>query len=83
MTQRSSAYRLMFFVTIVVLSLMPAVSEAQDPCVLPGVTILTDQAGDIITPLGQTSNPGWDLRQLSIAEPFSFAPDKLVFTLKM
>ncbi len=52
-------------------------------CQLPGLTILTDQAGDIITPVGQTTNPGWDLRKLSIAEPYAFAPDKLVFTLKV
>jgi len=55
----------------------------ETPCIVPGITILTDQAGDIITPIGQTSNPGWDLRKLSIAEPYAFAPDKLVFTLKV
>ncbi|MEO7796784.1 MAG: PKD domain-containing protein [Opitutaceae bacterium] len=53
------------------------------PCSLPGVGILTDEAGDIITPIGQSANPGWDLRSLSIAEPFGFVPDKLVFTLKV
>jgi len=52
-------------------------------CLLPGLTILTDPAGDIVVPIGQTSNEGWDLRSLSIAEPFSLAPDKLVFTLKV
>lgn len=55
----------------------------ESPCIPPGVTILTDQAGDIITPIGETSNPGWDLRKLSIAEPYLFAPSKLVFTLKV
>lgn len=55
----------------------------ESPCIPPGLTILTDQAGDIITPIGQTSNPGWDLRKLSIAEPYLFAPSKLVFTLKV
>lgn len=55
-----------------------------NPCLLPGVTILEDQAGDIITPIGQTSNPGWDLRSLSLAEPFAFAtPNKIIFTLKV
>jgi hypothetical protein len=53
------------------------------PCILPGVEILTDQSGDIITPIGENSNPGWDLRSLSIAEPYVFAPDKLVFTIKV
>ncbi|MEP7015679.1 MAG: PKD domain-containing protein [Verrucomicrobiota bacterium] len=56
----------------------------ENPCLLPGITIATDQAGDIITPIGQTSNGGWDLRSLNIAEPFAFAsPDKIVFTLKV
>ena len=55
----------------------------QTPCALPGLTILTDPANDIIVPTGQQSNPGWDVRSLSIAEPFAFAPDKIVFTLKM
>jgi hypothetical protein len=52
-----------------------------NPCVLPGVTILTDQAGDLITPIGVTTYPGYDLRSLSIAEPFGLT-DKLVFTIK-
>ncbi len=55
----------------------------ETPCLLPGLTILNDPQGDIITPIGQDTNPGWDLRKLSIAEPFAFAPDKLVFTLKV
>jgi PKD repeat protein len=59
------------------------VIEGDDPCVTPGVTILEDQAGDIITPIGFSTNPGWDLRKLSIAEPYGFAPDKLVFTIKV
>ena len=59
------------------------VSGSETPCLLPGLTILEDPAGDIITPIGQTTNAGWDLRKLSIAEPFAFAPDKLVFTLKV
>jgi PKD repeat protein len=60
-----------------------SVGPAEDPCFIPGITILMDPAGDIITPIGQTTNPGWDLRKLSIAEPFAFAPDKLIFTLKV
>ncbi len=60
-----------------------AAGPLSDPCLVPGITILTDPAGDIIVPVGQTSNPGWDLRSLSIAEPFSVAPDKIVFTLKI
>ncbi len=60
-----------------------AAGGTETTCELPGLTILEDPAGDIITPIGQRSNPGWDLRKLSIAEPFAFAPDKLVFTLKV
>jgi PKD repeat protein len=59
------------------------VTGAESACVLPGLTILQDPSGDILTPIGQTTNPGWDLRKLSVAEPFAFAPDKLVFTLKV
>ncbi|MGH8101000.1 MAG: hypothetical protein ACREIW_06865, partial [Chthoniobacterales bacterium] len=46
-------------------------------CALPGLTILQDPSGDIVVPIGVTSNAGWDLRKLSIAEPFTFAPNKL------
>ena len=58
-------------------------APTETPCILPGLPILADPAGDIITPIGQTSNPGWDLRALSIAEPYAFDPNKLVFTLKV
>ena len=53
-----------------------------DPCKLPGITILTDPAGDLVTPIGVTTYPGYDLRSLSIAEPFTLV-DKLVFTIKV
>ena len=61
---------------------MPVVIPAPDPCKLPGITILTDPAGDLITPIGVTTYPGYDLRSLSIAEPSNLA-DKLVFTIKV
>jgi hypothetical protein len=61
----------------------PLVVVLESACDLPGLTILTDQAGDIVTPSGQTTNPGWDVRSLSIAEPLAFAPNKVVFTLKV
>jgi hypothetical protein len=62
---------------------VPVVAPAPpDPCKLPGITILTDPAGDLITPIGVTTYPGYDLRSLSIAEPFSLV-DKLVFTIKV
>jgi hypothetical protein len=47
-------------------------------CILPGLPILTDPGGDELDML-----PGHDVQSLNIAEPFAFAPDKLVFTLKM
>ncbi len=53
------------------------------PCLLPGLTILTDQSGDIFTPIGVSPNPAWDLRSLSVAEPYASTPDKIVVTLKV
>lgn len=59
-------------------------STGGNPCVLPGISILTDPVGDLVTPIGVATNAGWDLRELSIAEPLAFgSPDKLVFTLKV
>ncbi len=56
----------------------------QTTCDIPGITILTDPSGDIITPAGQDTNPGWDVRSLSISEPFALVtPNKLIFTLKV
>jgi hypothetical protein len=60
----------------------PVIVPPPDPCTLPGVPILSDPAGDLITPIGVTTYPGYDLRSLSIAEPFGLA-DKLVFTVKV
>jgi hypothetical protein len=66
---------------------VPVLIPAPDPCTLPGVTILTDPAGDLITPVGVTTYPGYDLRSLSIAEPYTLGnnllTDKLVFTIKV
>jgi hypothetical protein len=61
---------------------LPVLPPPVDPCTLPGVTILTDPAGDLVTPIGVTTYPGYDLRSLSLAEPFGLA-DKLVVTLKV
>ncbi len=50
----------------------------QDPCVIPGVTILTDPAGDSI------GGPGTDLLSFSLAQPY--ASDnviRLAFTIKI
>ncbi len=51
---------------------------AESPCALPGVTILTDPTGDELDLL-----PSHDVQSQSVAEPYAFAPDKVVFTLKM
>jgi hypothetical protein len=47
-------------------------------CALPGLLILSDATGDELDMV-----PGHDVQSLSIAEPFAFAPNKVVFTLKM
>ena len=47
-------------------------------CLLPGLTILTDPANDELDMV-----PGHDVQHLWIAEPVAFAPNKVVFTLKM
>jgi hypothetical protein len=43
-----------------------------------GLTILTDASNDELDLV-----PGHDVQSLSIAEPASFAPNKVVFTLKV
>jgi hypothetical protein len=50
----------------------------QTTCALPGLTILSDVAGDELDQV-----PGHDVLSLSIGEPFALAPNKMVFTLKM
>ena len=56
--------------------------SSETPCELPGVTLLTDPAGDLLTPTGQQTYPGYDLRSASVAEPGTFT-DQLVFTIKV
>src|SRR4029077_13110387 len=50
----------------------------ETPCALPGLTIMEDGANDELDMV-----PSNDVRKLSIGEPFAFASDKIVFTLKM
>jgi hypothetical protein len=59
----------------------PAAAPVLDPCA--GIPVLTDPAGDLIVATGTTSYPGYDLRSLTISEPFgpNFT-DKLVFEIK-
>ena len=49
-----------------------------NPCVVPGVTVLTDAVGDALD-----KQPSHDIVQLSIAEPASLGPGKMMFILKM
>jgi hypothetical protein len=51
---------------------------AESACVLPGLTILQDATGDALDMVA-----GHDVQKLSIAEPYAFAANKVVFTLKM
>ncbi|MGI8437307.1 MAG: PKD domain-containing protein [Chthoniobacterales bacterium] len=54
------------------------VPPPQTPCSLPGLTILTDPPNDELDQVA-----GHDVRSLSIGEPIAYAPNKIVFTLKM
>ncbi|MGH9968876.1 MAG: Ig-like domain-containing protein [Pyrinomonadaceae bacterium] len=63
----------------------PGGGQPEDPCVFPGVTVLTDATGDFTLPVGMQSifGPALDLQKLSIAEPFNLGPGKLMFVLKV
>jgi PKD repeat protein len=50
----------------------------ETPCKLPGLTILTDPSNDELD-----SVAGHDVQSLQISEPIAFAPNKVVFTLKV
>jgi hypothetical protein len=66
-----------------VLSLIPGASQAQeDPrCSEAGVEILTDTVGDANPTTGNPASD--DIERLSIAEPGSLGPGKIMFILKM
>jgi hypothetical protein len=54
---------------------------AESPCVLPGITIVTDPTGDQV---GAPANSELDIQKLSMAEPFlNSCSNQLVFTLKV
>ncbi len=54
-------------------------TQVQDACQPPGITVVSDGAGDSTDMQGQH-----DLRAISVAEPFqNGGPNKLVFTLKV
>lgn len=50
----------------------------ESACLPPGLTILTDPTGDELDML-----PSHDAQSLRVSEGFAYAPDKIVFTLKM
>jgi hypothetical protein len=50
----------------------------ETPCSLPGLTILQDGSNDEVDMV-----PAHDVQKLSIGEPFAFASNKIVFTLKV
>src|SRR3989449_697695 len=54
------------------------VTPPEDPCKVPGITILTDAVGDALD-----KNPAHDIVKLSIAEPASLGLGKIMFILKM
>jgi hypothetical protein len=54
------------------------ITPPEDPCKVPGVTVLTDTVGD-----ATDMQPSHDIVKLSIAEPASLGPGKLMFILKM
>ena len=60
-------------VELVVVPEVPMLS----PCIVPGVTVATDPAGDATNML-----PSYDISSMSMAEPENL-PGKLVFTLKV
>src|SRR4051794_1728234 len=52
-------------------------TAVDDPCTVPGVTLVTDPSGDESNQL-----PSYDIQSISVAEPAGSA-QKLIFTLKM
>src|SRR3989442_14923266 len=58
------------------------VTPPQDPCVFPGLRVLTDGINDFTLPIVE-SDPSWDIEYLNIAEPASLGSGKMMFILKM
>jgi hypothetical protein len=54
------------------------VTPPEDPCKVPGVTVLTDTIGD-----ATDMQPAHDIVKLSIAEPATLGSGKIMFILKM
>ncbi|MES2682363.1 MAG: PKD domain-containing protein [Pseudomonadota bacterium] len=52
-------------------------APVESPCIVPGVTVLTDPAGDATNMLAS-----YDISSISVAEPDNL-PGKLVFTMKV
>ena len=60
-----------------------AAVPAPDPCEVPGVQVLSDPTGDGFGSGVPSAQPPLDIQSVSIAEPYSVGPDKLVFTIKV
>jgi hypothetical protein len=63
----------------------PSGGQPEDACTFPGVTIVTDGTNDFTLPVGMPSafGPALDIQRLTIAEPVSLGPGKIMFVLKM
>lgn len=59
-----------------------AAPATEDPCTVPGVTVLTDPEGDGSLPVGTPVGAN-DILSVSVAEPFAVGDGKLVFTIRM
>lgn len=58
---------------------LAAAAIPENICLVPGATLLEDQAGDLLTPTGQTSIAQLDIRKLSISQPFLDSGDYLLY----
>lgn len=56
---------------------------APDPCVVPGVPVLSDATGDGVGLGIPTAQAAYDIQGVAIAEPYNAGTDKLVFTIKV
>ncbi len=59
-----------------------AAPPTEDPCLVPGVTILRDPEGDGSLPVGTPVGAN-DILSVSVSEPFAVGDGKLVFTIRM
>jgi PKD repeat protein len=83
---KSSSFRSLLFLFPIAVALgflATQVSAVGDPCIPPGLTILTDPTGDAALQGVKDPEAGRDVQSLSVAEPSSIGAGKLMFTLKV